>query len=277
VRGGHQHPEPSGGVATAWPPLPPPPPHTPCPFTRPLAPSPPAAPWRSQHVAGTVLDCTWRAPCTPLSCLGLGLAPRKTCWGFSNCVGSWQQPRARPPPPRPAPPPRPHPHHHLSLCRTGLHIMEDTCRQPVKMDPTVGAGACAWRAVSHPICVPCSSVANNCPPLPRAPPPPPLVPSPTLQARVQLESHCLWSRSVPSRCGVVWAGGPGTSCVVAFVPFRLGAGVEWKATGGPLRPQNGPLPRATTPTVWRSSPRARGTRRRRRPHPPGLALVDSSL
>ena len=269
MRGGHQHPEPSGGVATAWPPLPP---------TH-LAPSPAPLPLPRQQLPGalnTSLALCWtvRGELRALRFPAWGWAwlRRKPAGGFRTVWEVGNNPELGRP--RPAPPPRPHPHHHLSLCRTGLHIMEDTCRQPVKMDPTVGAGACAWRAVSHPICVPCSSVANNCPPLL---PPPPLVPSPTLQARVQLESHCLWSRSVPSRCGAVWAGGPGTSCVVAFVPFRLGAGVEWKATGGPLRPQNGPLPRATTPTVWRSSPRARGSRRRRRPHPPGLALVDSSL
>ncbi len=177
--------------------------------------------------------------------------------------------------PRPAPPPRPHPHHHLPLCRTGLHIMEDTCRQPVKMDPTVGAGACAWRAASHPICVPCSSVASNCPPLP--PPPPCPQPHPAGPRATGVALPLVPQRPLKVRSGVGWRPWDLVCCCVCPVPPRSRCGVEWKATGGPLRPQNGPLPRATTPTVWRSSPRAGGTRRRRRPHPPGLALVDSSV
>jgi len=237
VRGGHQHPEPSGGVATAWPPLPP---------TH-LAPSPAPLPLPRPQLPGalnTSLALCWTVR-------GELRALRFPAWGWAWLRGKpargfrtvWEvgnNPELGRP--RPAPPPRPHPHHHLSLCRTGLHIMEDTCRQPVKMDPTVGAGACAWRAVSHPIfCVPCSSVANNCPPLP------PLVLSPTLQARAQLASDYLWTCNfrLKVRRGVGGRPWDPVRCCVCPAPTRPNrCGVEGNGQAPETALCRKPSPRA---------------------------------
>ena len=207
------------------------PPHTPCPFTRPLAPSPPAAPWRSLHVAGTVLDCTWRAPCTPLSCLGLGLAPRKTYWGFSNCVGSWQQPRARPPPPRPTtPPPPPPPLVSVSNRPThhGGHVPA-ACKD----GPDRGGGClCVEGGKSSYLC-PLFVGGQQLPSTPPHPPPPCPQPHPAGPRATGVALPVVPQRPLKVRSGVGWRPWDLVCCCVCPVPPRSRCGVEGNGRPSP--------------------------------------------